>query len=181
MLPPANKVWGKVMFTPVFHSVHRGSLCPSPRHRSHDKGCLCPGGLCLGEVSVQEISVQGVSVQGDPPYDNELAVRFLLECILVIECTLNCTVGRIEFGKAMFDLQNHIDLTDSNLSIALSSVASGSLDSPDYVMRSEDFPTHRRRSKKVEVCTIGSCTVRTSPPTGGGPRRLRYVPLYPVQ
>ena len=151
------------------------------RHRSHDRGCLCPGGLCLGEVSVQEISVQGVSVQGDPPYGNELAVRFLLECILVIECTLNCTVGRIEFGKAMFDLQNHIDLTDSNLSIALSSVASSSLDSPDYVMRSEDFPTHRRKSKKVEVCTIGSCTVRTSPPTGGGPRRLRYVALYPVQ
>ena len=63
-------------------------------------GGLCPGGLCLEisvGVSVQGVSVQGVSVgvsvrgvslqvmslSGRPPYDNERAVRILLECSLV--------------------------------------------------------------------------------------------------
>ena len=46
LLPPANEVWGKVMFSQVF--VCPGGLCPSMHHRSHDQGGLCPG------VSVRE-------------------------------------------------------------------------------------------------------------------------------
>ena len=91
-LPPANEVWGKVMFLhlSVSHSVH-GGLCmmslpvwlPGPMFLL---GGLCPwshvpslgvsvqgasvqggslsGGFFPGGVSVQGTSVQGVSVQG---------------------------------------------------------------------------------------------------------------------
>ena len=69
------------VFTPVCHFVHRGDLCPSMHHSSHDRGVfvqgsLCPeeGSLSRGEISVQvdlcpgsfclEVSVQGVSVWG---------------------------------------------------------------------------------------------------------------------
>ena len=66
----------------------------SPRGASVQGG-LCPGGSLYRGVSVQGISVQGVSVQeglchGDPlrteipSYGEERAVRFLLECFLVI-------------------------------------------------------------------------------------------------
>ena len=64
-------------------------------HRSHDQGGFCPGGICpggflSGEVSVQGGLCPGGSLIGRPPgqrpllpYGNELAVRILLECILV--------------------------------------------------------------------------------------------------
>ena len=75
-LPPANEVWGKVMFyTPVCHSVHRGVSVPAyiTGHMTgvslSRRGCLCPGGgLCPGGslsrgVWLQEVSVGRVIVQ----------------------------------------------------------------------------------------------------------------------
>ena len=73
LLPPANEVWGKVMFLHLSVILFLGGLCPSMHHRSHDQGVsvqgvsiqegLCPGGslsregmgLCPGRgwVSVQ--------------------------------------------------------------------------------------------------------------------------------
>ena len=61
------------------------------------RGVLCPGGLCPGRESLsregglcQGVSVQGVSVTETPKkrslYGNEWAVRFQLECILVLHC-----------------------------------------------------------------------------------------------
>ena len=60
LLPPANEVWGKVMFSQVFVCPQGGGegLCPSMHHRSHDQGGLCPG---------REVSVLGVSVREIPP------------------------------------------------------------------------------------------------------------------
>ena len=69
LLPPATKLWQRNVFTPVCHSVHRGGLCPSMHHRSHDQGVpvqgrdLCPGGSLSGS-GLGGVSVQGVSVQG---------------------------------------------------------------------------------------------------------------------
>ena len=82
VLPPATKLRQGIVFTPVCHSVHGGSLCPNMHHRSHDQGVsvlgvsvwgslsgglfpggLCHGGLCLG-VSFQGASVLVVSVWG---------------------------------------------------------------------------------------------------------------------
>ena len=74
-----------------------GSLCPG--------GSLCKGSLVQGSLSPAEsqsrgVSVQVVSVQGSlcpggllgrhplrqrPPYSNKLAVRILLECILLVK------------------------------------------------------------------------------------------------
>ena len=49
LLPPANEVWGKVMFfIPMCHSVHRWGRgwLPSMHNRSHDQG-VCIRGVCL--------------------------------------------------------------------------------------------------------------------------------------
>ena len=54
LLPPATKLGQGYVFTHVCDSVHRGVLCPSMHHRSHDLG----GSLSRG------VSVWGVSVQG---------------------------------------------------------------------------------------------------------------------
>ena len=82
-LPPANEVWGKVMFLHLCVILFTEGLCPSMHHRSHDRGFCVPGsmstrslstgslsrggslsgGLCLG-ASVQGASVQGDSVWG---------------------------------------------------------------------------------------------------------------------
>ena len=74
------------VFTPLCHSVHRGDLCPSIHHRSHDQGGLCPGGsLPRGSLSRRGQSLsRGVSSRETPP-SNEWAVRILLECILVVK------------------------------------------------------------------------------------------------
>ena len=80
LLPPATKLRQGNIFTPVCHSVHRGGLCSSMHHMSHDQGRvsvqgvsvqggLCPGGLCPGDLSPWEslsgeVSVWGLSVQG---------------------------------------------------------------------------------------------------------------------
>ena len=46
LLPPANEVWGKVMFSQVFVcSTGGGGWFPSMYHRSHDQG----GGVCMAD------------------------------------------------------------------------------------------------------------------------------------
>ena len=86
-IPPANEVWGKVMFLhlSVSHSVQRGDLCmmslpvwlPGPMfflgvHVSGPMflpgGGLCPGGsLCLGVFSVQRSLSGREFLSGRPP------------------------------------------------------------------------------------------------------------------
>ena len=45
ILPPANEVWGKVIFSQVFVCVWGGDVwLPSIHHRSHDQEGLHPGG-----------------------------------------------------------------------------------------------------------------------------------------
>ena len=64
-LPPANEVWGKVMFSEAFFCPQRGPLSRGSLSRGVSvQGGLYPGGLCPRGVSVWG----GVSVQGDPPY-----------------------------------------------------------------------------------------------------------------
>ena len=104
-IPPANEVWGKVMFLhlSVSHSVQGGSLydvtsclaawshVPSGgglclwSHVPSRRG-LCPGGsLCLGVFSVQRSLSGREFLSGrPPPYGEERAVRILLECFLLL-------------------------------------------------------------------------------------------------
>ena len=76
-LPPANEVWGKIIFLHLcvilFTVGGGGSLCPSMHHRSHEKrGSLSRGSLSMGVsrrslsmgVSVKGVFVQGASVCG---------------------------------------------------------------------------------------------------------------------
>ena len=111
LLPPANEVWGKVIFfTPVCHFVHRGGGVSGPGGCACSwgvsgpggvcswreggcllpeglvlGGCLLPGGVCSWGVGSGCVClVQGVVPGGDPPGWLLLwAVRILLECILV--------------------------------------------------------------------------------------------------
>ena len=64
MLPPANEVWGKVMFSQacVSHSVHKSVV-----------------GRPLSSLSARPPPAQRHPL----PYREERAVRILLECILV--------------------------------------------------------------------------------------------------
>ena len=77
-IPPANQVWGKVIFSEacVKNSVHRGVWSggvPTP------VGGLLPGGSGPGGVP-----------GGDPPGRLLLrAVRILLECIVVLKSNLS--------------------------------------------------------------------------------------------
>ena len=106
-----QRSWGKVIFlhlSMIHHRSHdQGGLCPAGVSvqgvlcwgRSLFRGDLCQGevsvqrGLCLGEGGLCPggVSVQGIYVQGGlcpgrpPPYDNERAVRTLLECFLVLQ------------------------------------------------------------------------------------------------
>ena len=95
------KLWQGNVFTLVCDSVHRGGLCPSIHHRSHDQGglcpegslsrgisvqgdfCLgglCPGGLCRGGLCLGDLCPEGsLSMTETPPY--ERVVRILLEWI----------------------------------------------------------------------------------------------------
>ena len=84
LLPPANEVWGKVMFLhlSVSHSVHRG-VSVSVQGVSVQGG-LCPGGLCPGgSLSRGGGLFLGKYLLGRPPYGNERVACILLECILV--------------------------------------------------------------------------------------------------
>ena len=82
-LPPANEVWGKVMFLHV-------SVILSP-----EGGGLHPEGVCIqgrlptgGFASVGSASREGVYIWGEwadppPPELEKRAVHILLECFLV--------------------------------------------------------------------------------------------------
>ena len=83
LLPPANEVWGKVIFseTCVKNSVHKG-------------GCLLPWGASSQRVPPLGRGVPG----GDLPGRLLLrAVRILLECILVchIDSCVMCSHHRL--------------------------------------------------------------------------------------
>ena len=110
LLPPGNKVWGKVMFyTCLSFCPHGGSgslydvtscLAAWPHIPSGVSLSLAPCsflGVLLSGVSVRwfggGVLRPGVSVRGlpdkrppgqRPPYDKERPVRILLECILVL-------------------------------------------------------------------------------------------------
>ena len=80
-LPPANEIWGKVMFLHLCAILFTGG--GGPRFLSRGVSVSVQGGLSRGVFL-------GKGCQGDlpwtetpPPYGNELAVRILLECILV--------------------------------------------------------------------------------------------------
>ena len=96
LLPPANAVWGKVMFLHTSVILSRGGslydvtscllfrrvLCP--RGVSVQGESLSGGGSVSRGFSVQGVSVQGGLCQGDPIlYGKEQAVRILLEYIFV--------------------------------------------------------------------------------------------------
>ena len=71
LLPPANEVWGKVIFLLACVILFTG-------------GSLFRGrGLCPGRVSVQLGLCPGGLCQGDATNGKERAVRTLLECIPV--------------------------------------------------------------------------------------------------
>ena len=86
-LPPANEVWGKVIFSEacVKNSVHEGEGVPGPGGRVPGPGGSAPrGGLVPGESGPGGCLLPGV-VWRPPPGQLLLpAVRILLECILVI-------------------------------------------------------------------------------------------------
>ena len=118
---------GKVMFfTPVCHSVQRGSMSRGVSVRgSLSRGflfgeggylsrVLCPGGLCPGESLCRGVSVQRGLGPGRPPYSNLREVCILLECILV----------NLYFNTGMFD-QTH----DKQNSLCPGGSLSGSLSS----------------------------------------------------
>ena len=50
-LPPANEIWGKVIFSQasVILFPGGGEWLPSMHHRSHDQGVLHPGEVCIQE------------------------------------------------------------------------------------------------------------------------------------
>ena len=72
LLPPANEVWGKVMFLhlSVSHSVHReGGWIPNMHHRSHHQGRSAPGGgVCIpsGEQTPSRSAYRGLGGWADP-------------------------------------------------------------------------------------------------------------------
>ena len=84
---PQTKFREGNVFTPVRDSVHGGGSL---------SGGLCPGGVCVQGVSIQEGSLSkggglcpGGFLSGRPPspYSKEQALRILLECILVQNCS----------------------------------------------------------------------------------------------
>ena len=82
-LPPANEVWGMVMFLHLCVILFTGGV--SVQGVSVQGGSVY-GGFCpLVSVwgSLSEGSLSGRLPGQTPPYGNERAVRILLECILV--------------------------------------------------------------------------------------------------
>ena len=81
-LPPANEVWGKVIFSQacVKNSVHRGRSCPggvpAPRRVPGPGGCVAG----LGGGGLLPV---GCLVEIPPGWPLLRAIRILLECILV--------------------------------------------------------------------------------------------------
>ena len=104
-LPPANEVWGKVMFYTCVSLCSQGeSLCPSMHHRSHDREGLCPGGLCPGRSLTRGVSVwggalsrgrslSGGGLSGRPRTETPpCMVRILMECILVFQSSYKINI-----------------------------------------------------------------------------------------
>ena len=81
-LPPANEVWGKVMFLHLCAILFMGGgWLPSMHHRSHDQGvCLEGDGLYPGKSASRG---RGRADQPFKMHGNKRAVHILLECILV--------------------------------------------------------------------------------------------------
>ena len=84
-LPPANEVWGKLMFSQVFvcppgrgvcvpacitGHMTGGGLCPSIHHRPHDWEGLYPGGSVQGALCPRWGSLlsKGGLCRGDSPH-----------------------------------------------------------------------------------------------------------------
>ena len=93
LLPPANEVWGKVIFLHLFvcHSVHRGvcllrgDVCfllggASSQGVLPPEGVLPPAGVCFLPGGA---SSRGCLVETPPGRLLLRAVRILLKCILV--------------------------------------------------------------------------------------------------
>ena len=68
-----------MIFTARRRSLGQGNIFTGHRHLSVHMG----GGWSLHDITSCLGGVGGVSVKGDPPHGKELAVRILLECILV--------------------------------------------------------------------------------------------------
>ena len=85
LLPRANEVWGKVMF------LH---LC-----------VILFGGVSIPACITGDMTGGSLSREGDPPYGNERAVRFLLECILVKKM-VSVQLTRILFSKTALYISN---------------------------------------------------------------------------
>ena len=93
LLPPANKVWGKVKFLhpSVIHSVHMEGVVSSLAVGAKKEGEVqwkgdgdSMKGCREGECHEKESAVKGVQQRNSPPQSvNKLAVRILMECILV--------------------------------------------------------------------------------------------------
>ena len=84
-LPPANEVWGKVMFPCL--SVHGGGHLPT--------GVVCIGGFAWGDLhrgglprGVLHEGEEGSASRGigQNPHETRKAVGILLECFLVTPC-----------------------------------------------------------------------------------------------
>ena len=60
-LPPANEVWGKIIFSQAFVILSTGmkGWLPRMHHRSHDQRVWIWGGVPQGEVCLQGICLQG--------------------------------------------------------------------------------------------------------------------------
>ena len=66
LLPSANEVWGKLVFSQasVILSTGGGGWLPSMHHRSPDSGGLHPGEFTSSGFNIQGVCIQGVCIQG---------------------------------------------------------------------------------------------------------------------
>ena len=78
LLPPANEVWGKIMFLllSVILFTRVGGWLPSMHHRSHDQGvCIQAGGSASREALLgtgllpEGVCILGAGVEQTPPWD----------------------------------------------------------------------------------------------------------------
>ena len=85
LLPPANVVWGKVMFLHMSVILSTGGSLYDVTSSLAAGGVLCPRRVSVrGWVCVQGVCVQEGLCQEHPTlYDKEQSVRILLKCILV--------------------------------------------------------------------------------------------------
>ena len=92
-LPPANEVWGKVMFSEASVILSKGvsvRVCLS-------KGISVQGDLCPGGVSVQGDLCPGGLCRETAPESKKCSVRTPLECFL---CCIKIHQIRTNFNKS---------------------------------------------------------------------------------